>query len=63
MQGTVRKFKSFEDAERADRDYYRSLSPKERVDLLLDLVTQAQPADEAEQRFERVYRIVSLSEC
>ena len=61
MKRTIQKFASFEDADKAEIVYYRSLTPRQRVDLLLDLVAQGQPSDEAERRLKRVYRIVKLS--
>lgn len=62
MERTVRIFKSFEEAEKADTEYYRSLSPSERVDILLMLRDQYSPYDdELTQRFERVCRITEGS--
>jgi hypothetical protein len=54
-------FHSFENAERADRAYYRSLTPSERVDILLELISRWQ-TDETAKGFERVYRIAKLHE-
>ena len=62
MEKTIRVFKSFEDAEAADKEYYRSLSPAERVEILLILRDQYSPYDdELTQGFERVCRIIELS--
>ena len=36
----LRTFSSFEQAEDADRAYYSSLSPQQRVDLVLDIVAR-----------------------
>ena len=58
----VMTFKSFEEADAADAAYYCSKSPSERLDILLELVKQGRSRDEAERRFERVYRIVELAE-
>ena len=58
MDKTVRKFKTFEEADQAEREYYRSLSPEERLRILLELVQQAN--DDTSKGFERVYRIVKL---
>jgi len=61
MERVVRKFRSHAEAEAADREYYRNLTPKQRVDILLDLMNLARdPANEAHQRLARVYRIVPL---
>ena len=63
MDKTVRVFGSFEEADRADLEYYASLTPQQRVNLLLDMVAAYKESlGEAGQRFERVYRVVKLSE-
>ena len=62
MVRTVNRFQSFEEADKADAAYYRSLTPNERVDILLELVKQMQPRNEAEQRLKRVHRTIKLSE-
>jgi hypothetical protein len=58
---TVQIHRSFDDASQADVAYYRSLTPEERLDILLELVKQGLPRDEAKRRLERVYRIVELA--
>lgn len=63
MDKIVSVFNSFEDADRADDEYYASLSPQQRVDLLLDLIAAYRESlGETGQRLERVYRVVQLSE-
>ena len=63
MRDVLRVFSSFREAEQADRAFYASLSPQERLDLLLDLVArQRESMGEATQRLERVYRVVELSQ-
>jgi hypothetical protein len=55
-------FSSFEDAERADDEYYASLTPAERLDVLLGLISAYREAQgEAATRLERVYRVTHLS--
>ena len=62
MDRVVAKFSSFQEAERADREYYRSLTPQQRLDLLLELNEAfRKEGDAASERLERVYRIVKLS--
>ncbi len=57
----ARVFKSFIEAERADAEYYASLSPDARVDILLDLMAQQRDLNgETDERLERVYRVVQL---
>jgi hypothetical protein len=62
MEPEVRIFDSFEDAERADAEYYASLTPKERVDVLLDLVENYRRSLGPADRFERVCRVTDLQE-
>ena len=62
MRDVLRVFSSFREAEEADRAFYASLSPQERLEMLLDLVArQRESMGEAAQRLERVYRVVELS--
>jgi hypothetical protein len=56
MEKCVRKFSSHAEAEAADRDYYLSLTPEQRMDMLLELVARLQ--GDAPKRLERVYRVV-----
>ena len=54
-------FDSHEEADAAELTYYASLSPEQRLDLLLDIVAQQREAmGEAAENFERVYRVVEL---
>ena len=63
MRDVLRVFSSFREAEEADRALYASLSPQERLEMLLDLVArQRESMGEATQRLERVYRVVELSQ-
>ena len=61
MEQVLRKFATFQEAEEADRAYYRSLTPAERLSMMLDLI-YPEGGDAATARFERVYRIVKLGE-
>jgi hypothetical protein len=62
MERTVAKFSSHHEAERATLEYYRSLTPEQRLDILLELIEASRKeGDAASERFERVYRIVKLS--
>ncbi|HLG99691.1 MAG TPA: hypothetical protein VKX49_25510 [Bryobacteraceae bacterium] len=54
----VQVFRSFEEAEKADRDFYRSLTPEQRLDILLQLIAQ----HGSSKGLERVFRIVKLEE-
>jgi hypothetical protein len=61
MERVVHKFATFEEAEAADQAYYRSLTPAERLAIMLDLI-YPEGGDAASARFERVCRIVKLGE-
>jgi uncharacterized protein YdeI (YjbR/CyaY-like superfamily) len=61
VEKAVSVFQSFAEAEKADREYYRSLTPERRLEILFDLVQSQQP-DEADQRLERVCRVIKLQE-
>ena len=41
MQPVVAKFRTFREAETATRDYYRRLSPAERLEILFQLRAMA----------------------
>jgi hypothetical protein len=63
MRHTVRRFDSHTDAEAAHREYYRSLTPQQHLDLLVELVYgNRDPNDLASERLERVCRIVPFSQ-
>ena len=38
MEKVIQVFRSFEDADEADEAYYAGLTPRERVDILLDII-------------------------
>ena len=63
MQKSIQVFHSFAEAAKANREYYTSLSPAKRVEILLELRTQWQDnkANEASEGFKRVYRIIKRS--
>lgn len=53
---------SHKEAAEADREYYGSLTPQQRVDLVIEMMENCRKeGDAAAERFERVYRIVKLS--
>jgi|CXWL01.1.fsa_nt_gi hypothetical protein len=61
MERVLQVFASHEEAEKADRAFYASLTPNQRVDLLLDLVARERESmGEAGERLERVSRVVEL---
>ena len=62
IEPTVRKFSSFEQADQADRVYYASLTPQQRLHILLELIQQHRQATNASEGLARVYRIVKFED-
>ena len=63
MRRRAKVYSSFEEEEKATREYYLSLTPRERLEILLELIEQSRdPNDEASQGFQRVYRVTQLSQ-
>ena len=61
MQPVFAKFRTFREAEAATRDYYRRLSPAERLEILFQLRAMAhKESDATSGRLARVYRITQL---
>ena len=62
MKRTIEVFNSFAEAEEANKEYYRSLSPNQRIALLLVLRDQYRPyPNEVTEGFKRVCRIIKRS--
>ena len=61
VEKVARKFRSFAEADKADREFYQSLTPEQRLDILGELISLANP-DETNQRLERVCRVIKLQE-
>ena len=58
----LRTYQSLSEAAQADREYYASLTPKQRLDLLLEIIANHRTQfGEAAERLERVYRVTQLS--
>jgi hypothetical protein len=55
VKKTARKFRSFSEAEKADRDFYKELTGNERLQILVELLNHGR-----EQRLERVSRIIKF---
>ena len=56
VEKKVVKFRSFEEAAKADRNFYKKLVPQARLEILLELLNHG-----PEQRLERTYRITKFS--
>jgi len=61
VEKVARKFRSFAEADKADLEFYQSLTPEQRLDILGELIAGANPGG-TEQRIERVGRIIRLQE-
>ena len=61
MEKVARKFRSFAEADKADREFYQSLLPEQRLEMLCELIATSYP-DEIKQRLERVCRVIKLQE-
>ena len=61
MKPVVAKFATFDEAEKATRDFYRSLTPEERLEILFQLREMTlEDSDAPSGRLARVYRITEL---
>lgn len=55
------KFRTHEEAEAATLEYYRRLTPEQRLEILFELLRQAQPEDDAAtEGMVRVCRVLKL---
>jgi hypothetical protein len=61
MEKVVRVFKSFVEADTADDETRRSMTPKERVEVFLALQQRGAP-DAAEPRLAPVCRVLTLEQ-
>ena len=61
MKLVCAKFRTFTEAEAATREYYRRLSPEERLEILFQLRAMAhKESDATSGRLAPVYRIAQL---
>ncbi len=62
MDKVIFVFNSFAESDEADKNYYRNLSPEERLQILLALNRRWPTNDNAptSQGLERVYRIIKF---
>jgi hypothetical protein len=62
MEKVVKVLKSFEESDRADKAYYHSLTPQQRLEILWELNSRWPTSgdDKTPGRLERVYRITKL---
>ena len=61
MDKVVRKFRTFEEAEQAERENYRRMTPDQRLEILLHLLAHPWKQDDAaSEGLQRVYRVSQL---
>jgi hypothetical protein len=63
MEKIVRKFRSFDEADEADYDYYRTLSGNEKLQILLDLIMPEHPDAAVIERSARVHPLTEHEQC
>ena len=63
MEKVVRKFRSFDEADEADYEYYRGLSGNEKLQILLELITPENPDAAVIERSARVHPLTEHEEC
>jgi hypothetical protein len=63
MEKVLKVFRSFEECDRGDKEYYQSLNPQQRLEILFELDCRLPVSvdHEASERLEKVYRIIKLS--
>jgi hypothetical protein len=63
MEKIVRQFRSFEESDDADYEYYRTLSGNEKLQLLLDLIMPENPDEATIERSARVHPLAEHEQC
>jgi hypothetical protein len=63
MERIVRKFSSFEEADNAELEYYRTLSGNEKLQLLLDLIMPENPNAAIIERSARIHPLAEHEQC
>ncbi|MBI2531050.1 MAG: hypothetical protein HYW03_02350 [Deltaproteobacteria bacterium] len=63
MEIVVQKFRSFDQADDADYEYYRTLSGNEKLQMLLELIMPENPDASVIERSARVHPLTEHEEC
>ena len=63
MERVVQKFSSFDEADNADYEYYRTLSGNEKLQLLLELIMPENPDAAVIERSARVHPLTEHEVC
>jgi hypothetical protein len=59
VEKRVNVYRSLQEADQADADRDKALTPEERINITIELRNQRHP-DAAQQRLARVYRVTKL---
>jgi len=57
VEKTVKQFRSFAEAEKADREFYKKLSGNERLNILLELLKPLQGDGRIDRTFYKVSKL------
>ena len=57
VEGSAKRFRSFAEAEKADRDFYKKLSGNERLQILVDLLRDVQGDGRIDRSFVKVQKL------
>jgi len=61
MDSMIRRYDSLAEADAAEAEYYASLAPQERLEILFELIEMYRTTHgEDSERLERVYRVDEL---
>lgn len=63
MEKIVKKFRSFDEAEAAEYEHYRTLSGNEKLHLLLELIMPENPDEALIERSARVHPLTEHEAC
>jgi hypothetical protein len=63
MEKIVHKFRSFEEADNADYEYYRALSGNEKLQILVYLIMPENPDAAVIERSARVHPLTEHEQC
>jgi len=59
MERVIRTFNSFEEAKKAEIEYWKSLEPRKKLEILEEIRQRyMELTGEGKQGFQRVYRII-----
>ena len=63
IENIVRRFRSFQEADDADLEYYRGLTGDQKLQILLELITPENPDAAILEGSARVHPLTEHEEC